>query len=228
LLGLPTAKLIIAASLRKRVAHRERSLIARFSQEFGICRFPVTLLGFHTPGLRLRIYWLNWKLGPRAGASSARFETPVRARSKRLMSSNREKAELQVGDENAIRSLLARLYDAWARGDGEAYAACFAEESDYITFNGMHLHGRAENAKLHAALFRRVLRGTTLSAEIESLTLLSSGVALVHTAGSERKKSFQSYVLVKSGSDWQIRSFQNTRVQPFSVWITRWLQNRAN
>jgi uncharacterized protein (TIGR02246 family) len=144
------------------------------------------------------------------------------------MSNHDEKAELQMDDENAIRLLLVRLHDAWARGDGEGYAACFAEKSDYITFNGMHLRSRAENAKLHTALFRRVLRGTTLSAEIESLKLLSSCVALVHTAGGGRKKSFQSYVLVKSGSDWLIRSFQNTRVQPFSVRITRWLQNRAS
>jgi uncharacterized protein (TIGR02246 family) len=144
------------------------------------------------------------------------------------MSNHDEKAELQMDDENAIRLLLVRLHDAWARGDGEGYAACFAEKSDYITFNGMHLRGRAENAKLHTALFRGVLRGTSLSADVESLELLSSSVALVHTAGSGRKKSFQSYVLVKYGSDWLIRSFQNTRVQPLSVRITRWLQNRAS
>jgi uncharacterized protein (TIGR02246 family) len=113
-------------------------------------------------------------------------------------------ALLAAEDENAIRSVLARLCDAWARGDGEAYAACFAENSDYITFNGMHLRGRAENAKLHSALFRGVLKGTKLSAEIESLELLASGVALIHTAGSGRKTSRQTYVLVKSGADWLI------------------------
>jgi uncharacterized protein (TIGR02246 family) len=132
-----------------------------------------------------------------------------------------------VDDRNSIHLLLARLYDAWARGDGEGYAACFAPESDYITFNGVHLRGRAENAKLHGALFRSVLKGTKLSAEIESLELLSSGVALVHTVGSGRKKSYQTYVLVKSDTEWLIRSFQNTRVQPFSVWITRWMSERA-
>jgi uncharacterized protein (TIGR02246 family) len=130
-------------------------------------------------------------------------------------------------DENAIRSLLARLYDAWARGDGAGYAACFAQKSDYITFNGIHLRGRAENAEVHSALFRSVLKGTKLSAEIESLELLSSGVALVHTAGTGRKKSYQTYVLVKSGDRWEIRSFQNTRFQPFSAWITRWILKRA-
>jgi uncharacterized protein (TIGR02246 family) len=131
-------------------------------------------------------------------------------------------------DVTAIRSLLSRLYNEWARGDGAAYAQCFAEQSDYITFNGMHLRGRTENAALHGALFRGFLKGTKLSAEIESIALLSGGVALVHTAGSGRKRSYQTYVVVKSGAEWLIRSFQNTRVQPFSVWITRWAQRRAD
>jgi uncharacterized protein (TIGR02246 family) len=86
---------------------------------------------------------------------------------------------------------LARLHDAWAHGDSKAYAACFTVNSDYITFNGIHLHGRAENAELHGALFRRVLKGTKLSAEVEGLELLSREVALVRTA-DERKKSYQT------------------------------------
>jgi uncharacterized protein (TIGR02246 family) len=137
-------------------------------------------------------------------------------------------AVVTTDDETAIRSLLTRLHDAWARGDGAAYAQCFAEQSDYITFNGMHLRGRTENAMLHSALFRGVLKGTKLSAEIESIALLSSAIALVHTAGSGRKRSYQTYVLVKLGAEWLIRSFQNTRMQPFSVWITRWAQRRAD
>jgi uncharacterized protein (TIGR02246 family) len=133
-----------------------------------------------------------------------------------------------LDDKNSIRLLLARLYDAWARGDGDGYAACFTQKSDYITFNGIHLCGRAENAELHGALFRSVLKGTQLSAEIESIELLSSGVALVHTVGSGRKKSYQTYVLVKSDTEWLIRSFQNTRVQPLSARMTRWIQKRAS
>ncbi|NUY04354.1 SgcJ/EcaC family oxidoreductase [Paraburkholderia sp. JPY169] len=133
-----------------------------------------------------------------------------------------------IEDETAIRSLLARLHDAWARGDGAAYAQCFAEQSDYITFNGMHLRSRAENSAVHSALFRGVLKDTGLSVEIESIVLLSSNIALVHTAGSERKRSYQTYVLVKSGGDWLIRSFRNTRVQPLSVKITRWAQRCAD
>jgi uncharacterized protein (TIGR02246 family) len=136
--------------------------------------------------------------------------------------------ELRADDETAICLALTRLYDAWAQGDGAAYGRCFAERSDYITFNGMHLRGRAENTALHSASFRGVLKGTKLSAEIKSIDLLSSRIALVLTEGSGRKKSYQTYVLVKVGADWVIRFFQNSRVQPFSIWITRWAQRRAS
>jgi uncharacterized protein (TIGR02246 family) len=137
-------------------------------------------------------------------------------------------AEIGPQDEAAVRALFARLYKAWEDGDGAGYGRCFAERSDYITFNGMHLRGRTENTALHGALFRGVLKGTKLSAEIRSIELLSSNVALVHTEGGGRKKSYQTYVLVKRGADWLIRSFQNTRVQPLSIWITRWAQRRTS
>ena len=136
-------------------------------------------------------------------------------------------AVVTTDDETAIRALLARLYKAWADGDGEAYGQCFTERSDYITFNGMHLRGRTENTALHSALFRGVLKGSKLSGEIKSIELLSSNIAIVHTDGSGRKKSHQTYVLIKSDGEWLIRSFQNTRAQPLSIWITRWAQRRA-
>jgi uncharacterized protein (TIGR02246 family) len=124
-------------------------------------------------------------------------------------------------EESAVRALLARLFDAWRRGDGAGYASCFCEGSDYITFNGIHLRGRSENAELHSALFRGVLKGTTISADIEVIDLLAPNVALLLTAGRGRKKSFQTYILVKRDGEWLIRSFQNTRVRPFSAWMTR-------
>jgi uncharacterized protein (TIGR02246 family) len=57
-------------------------------------------------------------------------------------------------DEQRIRALLARMFEAWANGDGEAYASCFTDDCDYITYNGIHLRGRSENASLHNALFK--------------------------------------------------------------------------
>jgi uncharacterized protein (TIGR02246 family) len=124
-------------------------------------------------------------------------------------------------DEQLIRALLARLSEMWARDGGDAYASCFTEDCNYITFNGIHLRGRAENAHLHGALFRTVLRGTRLSAEIEKIEFLAPDIAIAHTIGQGRKKSYQTFVLTKIGSDWLIKSFQNTQVKPLSVWATR-------
>jgi uncharacterized protein (TIGR02246 family) len=80
-----------------------------------------------------------------------------------------------------------------------------------------------------------VLKGTRLSATIESLTFLSSDVALIQTvgsgakrgqAGSRRRKSIQTLIVVKQDGQWRIRSFQNTRIRPFSVWLTRQIAKR--
>ena len=120
----------------------------------------------------------------------------------------------QVENEQLIRALLARLSEAWARGDGKTYAACFTEDCDYITFNCIHLHGRAENADLHEALFRTVLRGTRLSADIEKVKLLARDVAIVHTIGHGLKKSHQTYVLTKLGANWLINHFRTPRYNP--------------
>jgi uncharacterized protein (TIGR02246 family) len=118
--------------------------------------------------------------------------------------------------EMAVRDLLAGVFEAWRQRDGVAYAGCFTANSHYITFNGIHLRGRQENAHLHSALFRGVLQGSTISADVSSIEFLAPTVALVHTVGRGRKHS----------NEWRIRSFQITRVQLLSVWLTRKLAAR--
>jgi uncharacterized protein (TIGR02246 family) len=138
-------------------------------------------------------------------------------------------------DEIAIRLLMDRMRDTWAAGDAIGYADCFSQDSDYVTYNGMHLHGRQENAELHGAAFRSVLKGTRLSARIESLAFLAPGVALIHTAGagakrararSPRRKSIQTMVAVKQGQQWRIRAFQNVRIRALSVWLLTRMASR--
>jgi uncharacterized protein (TIGR02246 family) len=117
--------------------------------------------------------------------------------------------------------LLARMTDAWARGDAAAYADCFTEDSDYVTFNGMHLRGRAENREAHAPLFGGVLKGTRIDPSVTDLAFLSPDVVLVHTASSARGKSLQTFVMVRRDGQWQVRAFQNTRIRRLSLWLTR-------
>lgn len=141
-----------------------------------------------------------------------------------------------AADANAIYSLLERMRQAWSRGDAPAYADCFSPDSDYVTYNGIRLRGRKENAEIHAALFRGALKGSKISATVDSLAFLASDVALVHTIGSgaRRRKlnshptrSIQTLILIKKDGHWRIRSFQNTRIRPVSVWLTRKIAERS-
>jgi uncharacterized protein (TIGR02246 family) len=130
-------------------------------------------------------------------------------------------------DENAVRALLVRMADAWARGDSLAYADCFSPDSDYVTYNGMHLRGREENREIHRPLFEGVLKGSRIDPLVTDLSFLSPDVALVHTGSSARKKSLQMYVIVKRDGGWRIRAFQNTRIRAFSVWLTLRMARRG-
>ena len=145
-----------------------------------------------------------------------------------MFDSSVDAAAIAVDDAAAVRAVLARTHQAWARGDGHAYAACFTVDSSYVTFMGLCLDGRAANAELHDALFRSVLKGTRITADIDALEWLSSDVALVRTASRGRAPGYQTYVLVKRDGAWLIRSFQNTRVRPMTIWITQWIQRRAS
>ncbi|MFG2821318.1 SgcJ/EcaC family oxidoreductase [Kitasatospora sp. NPDC048365] len=123
----------------------------------------------------------------------------------------------------AVRAFFETHRAAW--GDTEAYAACFTEDADYVTFFGGHLVGRAGIADGHRGLFEGVLKGSRLYAEITGLAMLGPDTALVHSRGAVlkgrrdrpagRALSVQTYVLVR-GADggWLIRSFQNTRHRP--------------
>jgi uncharacterized protein (TIGR02246 family) len=130
-------------------------------------------------------------------------------------------------EARAVRAVLARTHEAWARGDGHGYAACFTGDSSGVTFLGLCLDGRAANAELHEALFQSVLKGTRITAEIDALEWLSPDVALVRTASYGRARGYQTYVLIKRDGAWLIRSFQNTRARPAMIWFTRWLRSRG-
>src|SRR5258707_7876022 len=56
---------------------------------------------------------------------------------------------LAPGDEAAVRRLLERMDDAWARGDGNAYASVFSENASYLAATGQRVAGRREIAESH-------------------------------------------------------------------------------
>ena len=135
----------------------------------------------------------------------------------------------------AIAGLTRRMSETWNAGDGPAYAAIFTPDCDYIAFDGTHLKGREENARHHQALFETVLKGTRLVFEGEAqIRFLSDGVALMHAMGSvllpwqdrvtAKRRSNQTYVVVREKEGWCIAAFHNTRFRPMRLPTGRMLR----
>lgn len=123
-------------------------------------------------------------------------------------------------DHDAIRTLLARSQDAWGRGDGAAYGACFTDDATDTTFVGTIYHGGDEIGRAHQALFNSFLKGTKLSVEILEIRQYGPDVAVVLTLGEVAKSTpkklgkVATYTVVRDGSQWRIAAVQKTKRKP--------------
>lgn len=138
-----------------------------------------------------------------------------------------EHAPVDPSHEHAVRELVRHLEDSWNRNDGAAYASVFMDDSDYIAFDGTHLKGHGANAEHHQRLFDSVLRGSRLKFEHVKVRFLTATVALMHGDGAvlmpwhseivPRRRSLQTFVVVKEEDVWRIAAFHNVRVRPLSL-----------
>jgi uncharacterized protein (TIGR02246 family) len=129
-------------------------------------------------------------------------------------------------EEIKLRALLARMSDAWERGDGDSYISAFSDDADYVVFDGTHLHGKQDIAAAHAPLWTNALKGAQLLTIGLTIRFVTPDVALLHSRGAVQKwyerrpaksaVSVQSMVAVRSNGAWQITAFYNTRYQPFA------------
>jgi len=124
-----------------------------------------------------------------------------------------------------LKRLIQRQADAWNRGDGAAFAATYAEDAEFITFDGTHLRGRPEMARNFQIYFDDYTKGTRLVFTEVPVTLRypEPGTAVMITKGCVANPgepecrpdshSIQTYVAVHGKRGWERVSFQNTRVQ---------------
>ncbi|MFI5527688.1 SgcJ/EcaC family oxidoreductase [Kitasatospora sp. NPDC051853] len=126
-------------------------------------------------------------------------------------------------DRQAVTEVLARLADAWARHDADAYGAEFTEDAGYVTYVGTHYRGRSDIVASHRVLFAGFLKGTRLADELLDVRFPAPGLAVVTSRGDTYKGSspkgrltkVQTYTLVReSGGRWRVAAFQNTKRRP--------------
>jgi uncharacterized protein (TIGR02246 family) len=136
--------------------------------------------------------------------------------------------ESTVPDRRAIKALIDGLADAWNRHDSAAYAAAFTEDADYIAFDGTHVRGRRAIARLHRYLFDNALRGSRRLFEgnprlrfldPDTVVAIIEGAVVMpwQRRAARRRRSIQTYILVKHDDEWRITAFHTSRVRPIPV-----------
>lgn len=127
-------------------------------------------------------------------------------------------------DEAAIRAIIARLADAWTRGDAEVWGNAFTEDADFTVWNGLYVKGREAITRGHAEIFRTIYKDTKQRLNVRSIRFLREGIAVVHVEGCVVKKdeAFPAtpqvvpvLIMTKERGEWRVAVFQNTRVTPF-------------
>ncbi|MFF5032184.1 SgcJ/EcaC family oxidoreductase [Nocardia salmonicida] len=124
-------------------------------------------------------------------------------------------------DNLDIRALVQRSQDAWNRGDGAAYGACFTADATDVTFVGTVYHGGVEIGRAHQALFDSFLKGTRLTVQILEIRRYGSDTAIVVTRGESSKGDAKklgklaTYTVIRDAeSQWRIAAVQKTQRKP--------------
>ncbi|WP_040837617.1 SgcJ/EcaC family oxidoreductase [Nocardia brevicatena] len=130
-------------------------------------------------------------------------------------------------DTIAVRALIERSREAWNRGDGAAYGACFTDDATDVTYVGTVYHGGSEIGRAHQALFDSFLKGTRLTVEILEIRYYGADTAIVVTRGESSKRrpgklgKLATYTVVRdTDGQWRIAAVQKTRRKPLMEAVT--------
>jgi uncharacterized protein (TIGR02246 family) len=132
----------------------------------------------------------------------------------------------QAPEAAAAQAVAAALVDDWNRHDMKRFAELFTEDAQFVNVIGLWWSGRAEIQKQHEALHATRMRNSHLVATETAVHLLRPDVAVLHIRWQltgdtgidgvtlPMRRGVMSLVTVRTGSEWQIASAQNTDVVP--------------
>ncbi|MEU8271408.1 SgcJ/EcaC family oxidoreductase [Sphaerisporangium sp. NPDC049002] len=158
-----------------------------------------------------------------AAATPTQAVTPV----SRALSAQAGSEVSGTGPYDTELAALARLWqrqaDAWAHGNGMAYAATYTTDADFVNVTGDHLRTRNEIGTKFQRYLGNQLKNSRIHTLEEKIHLLSPSTAFIIRKGcvffgSERTchpntLSWNTSIAVKQSGQWLIRSFHNTLVR---------------
>lgn len=117
--------------------------------------------------------------------------------------------------------IVERLQQAWNAADGRAFAAPFADDTDFVEIRGGHHRGAEAVARGHEAIFSTIYAGSTVDLQLEAARTVAPG-AVVAVVGSTLQvpagpmagvnQARMTMVIVEQEDDWYITAFHNTLV----------------
>ena len=141
-----------------------------------------------------------------------------------VLQDERVRQDQEVAD---IHEVVRKVQDGWNTGDGQAFAAPFAENADYIPVHGMHARGRAAIGEGHQQIFDTFYKGSNNTFTVEDVRFIRPDVAVAHVhhhlrlqapvkwPSGETVRGAQArstWVLTKDGGKWLVAAFHNTHI----------------
>jgi uncharacterized protein (TIGR02246 family) len=130
--------------------------------------------------------------------------------------------QISADDEVAIRAIIRQIEHAWNSYDGDAFAAPFADNADYVVVDGMYIRGRDVIAEGHRQILTTVYAGSRNSGRIEDVRFLREDVAVAHARWhliyypdgktEHQVRSMSTFVLTRDQGRWSVTAFQNTPI----------------
>ncbi|HET8844832.1 MAG TPA: SgcJ/EcaC family oxidoreductase [Ktedonobacteraceae bacterium] len=134
-----------------------------------------------------------------------------------------DKTGEQIAHEKALYGLFQQMIDGWNQGNGQAYAAPFTEDADYVIVDGKQVKGREVIAFGHQYIFNTVFKGSRMQGQVKDIRFLSADIALMHAegvlqmpgqAGSvSEQPSTMTIVAIRQTERWGFTAFHNTRLE---------------
>jgi uncharacterized protein (TIGR02246 family) len=123
----------------------------------------------------------------------------------------------------AMSAILTRMNEAWNRGDATAFFADFADDAEFVDFEGTIHKGRDEMVATHQPVFDTVMKGSRLvRGEVPFARIVRPGWGVVHhrvgmlMPGEEEPLAsryfMQLLAVVWQDDRWQVVALQNSRL----------------
>jgi uncharacterized protein (TIGR02246 family) len=122
--------------------------------------------------------------------------------------------------EAIATTILEQLEQAWNAGDGAAFGAPFADESDFVNVRGEHHRGADNIAHGHQAIFDSIYAGSTVRFRLDMARPVAGTILAVATSTLDAPSgplqgihnARFTMVIAEQGDDWRVAAFHNTLV----------------